>query len=90
MKQALLNHIATVQKRVNQLKAEIVRLISCLHIFLCILCGIALNFSSFYFHKEQMDNVKEHGDNELYDKLDSAYPTEDEESEVSISSSRSL
>nr|GLL30520.1 CRM-domain containing factor CFM3A, chloroplastic/mitochondrial isoform X1 [Ipomoea trifida] len=52
-REALLNHIATVQKRVNQLKAEI----------------------------EQMDSVKDHGDTELYDKLDSAYLTEDEESE---------
>lgn len=37
-----------------------------------------------------MDSVKDHGDTELYDKLDSAYPTEDEESEVSISSCRLL
>ncbi|KAK6929863.1 RNA-binding, CRM domain [Dillenia turbinata] len=30
---------------------------------------------------EQMDAVKDHGDEELYDKLDSAYPSEDDNSE---------
>ena len=33
-----------------------------------------------------MDIVKDHGDEELYDKLDSAYATEDEHTEVRISS----
>ena len=33
-----------------------------------------------------MDIVKDHGDEELYDKLDSAYATEDEHYEVCISS----
>lgn len=29
-----------------------------------------------------MARVKEHGDEELYNRLDSAYPSEDEDSEV--------
>lgn len=29
-----------------------------------------------------MDIVKDHGDEELYDKLDSAYSTDDEDTEV--------
>ncbi|KAK4425560.1 CRM-domain containing factor CFM3A, chloroplastic/mitochondrial [Sesamum alatum] len=52
-REALLNHISTVQTRVNQLRSEI----------------------------EQMAAVKEQGDEELYNKLDSAYLTEDEDSE---------
>ncbi|CAH9074505.1 unnamed protein product [Cuscuta epithymum] len=30
---------------------------------------------------EQMDSIRDHGDEELYDKLDSGYPNDDEESE---------
>ncbi|CAA0806645.1 CRM family member 3A [Striga hermonthica] len=52
-RQALLNHISTVQERANQLRSEI----------------------------EQMASVKEQGDQELYNKLESAYITEDEDSE---------
>ncbi|KAL2530353.1 CRM family member 3A [Forsythia ovata] len=52
-REALMNHISTLQTRVNQLIAEI----------------------------EQMASVKDRGDEELYNKLDSAYLTEDEESE---------
>ncbi|KAI3469690.1 hypothetical protein Pfo_026353 [Paulownia fortunei] len=52
-REALLNHISTVQTRVNQLRIEI----------------------------EQMAAVKDQGDEELYNKLDSAYPTEDEDNE---------
>lgn len=33
-----------------------------------------------------MENVKDQGDVELYSRLDSSYPTEDENSEVSKSS----
>lgn len=29
-----------------------------------------------------MAQVREHGDEELYNKIDSSYPTEDEDSEV--------
>ncbi|KAL0414404.1 UNVERIFIED_CONTAM: CRM-domain containing factor CFM3A, chloroplastic/mitochondrial [Sesamum radiatum] len=52
-REALLNHMSTLQTRVNQLRSEI----------------------------EQMAAAKEQGDEELYDKLDSAYLTEDEDSE---------
>ncbi|XP_075476272.1 CRM-domain containing factor CFM3A, chloroplastic/mitochondrial [Primulina tabacum] len=52
--QALMNHISTVQTRVNQLRSEL----------------------------EQMAAVKDKGDEELYNKLDSAYSTENEDSEV--------
>lgn len=31
-----------------------------------------------------MDTVKDRGDEALYDKLDSSYPSEDEESEVCV------
>ncbi|KAG9131979.1 hypothetical protein Leryth_017181 [Lithospermum erythrorhizon] len=51
-REALLNHISTLQSRVNQLRVEL----------------------------EQMAAVKDHGDEELYKKLDS-YLSEDEESE---------
>ncbi|CAA2999929.1 CRM-domain containing factor CFM3A, chloroplastic mitochondrial isoform X1 [Olea europaea subsp. europaea] len=53
-RQALMNHISTMQTRVNQLISEI----------------------------EQMAAVKDRGDDELYNKLDSSYLTEDEDSEV--------
>ncbi|XP_027364881.1 CRM-domain containing factor CFM3A, chloroplastic/mitochondrial-like isoform X2 [Abrus precatorius] len=33
-------------------------------------------------HEEQMENVQNQGDEALYDKLDSAYPSDDENSEV--------
>ncbi|KAL0388484.1 UNVERIFIED_CONTAM: CRM-domain containing factor CFM3A, chloroplastic/mitochondrial [Sesamum radiatum] len=52
-REALLNHMSTLQTRVNQLRSEI----------------------------EQMAAVKEQGDEELYNKLDAAYLTEDEDSE---------
>ncbi|PIN08835.1 Poly(A)-specific exoribonuclease PARN [Handroanthus impetiginosus] len=52
-REALLNHVSTLQTRVNQLRSEI----------------------------EQMAAVKDQGDEELYNKLDSAYPSEDEDSE---------
>ncbi|KAL3626379.1 CRM-domain containing factor cfm3a, chloroplastic/mitochondrial [Castilleja foliolosa] len=52
-REALLNHISTVQTRVNQLKSEI----------------------------EQMEANKDEGNEELYNKLDSAYLSEDEDSE---------
>lgn len=52
-RQALLNHVSTLQSRVNQLTAEI----------------------------EQVAAVKEHGDEELYSKLELAYPTEDDSEE---------
>lgn len=52
-RQALLNHVSTVQSRVTQLTAEI----------------------------EQMAAVKEKGDEELYNKLELAYPTEDDSEE---------
>ncbi|KAL3812516.1 hypothetical protein ACJIZ3_013784 [Penstemon smallii] len=52
-RQALLNHMSTVETRVNQLRCEI----------------------------EQMASVKDRGDEELYNKLDSAYSNEDEDSE---------
>ncbi|XP_057771404.1 CRM-domain containing factor CFM3A, chloroplastic/mitochondrial-like [Salvia miltiorrhiza] len=51
--QALLNHIATLQTRVSQLRSEI----------------------------EQMAAVKEQGDEELYNKLELAYPSEDDSEE---------
>ncbi|KAL8515640.1 hypothetical protein ACS0TY_014361 [Phlomoides rotata] len=49
-RQDLLNHVATLQRRVHQLTSEL----------------------------EQMAAVKEKGDEELYNKLDLAYPTEDD------------
>ncbi|WVZ50806.1 hypothetical protein U9M48_002028 [Paspalum notatum var. saurae] len=49
--QALSRHFAKLNKRVDQLKAELA----------------------------QMEGVKERGDEELYAKLDSAYPSDDEE-----------
>ncbi|KAG8370335.1 hypothetical protein BUALT_Bualt14G0106100 [Buddleja alternifolia] len=52
-REALLNHISTLQTRANQLRYEI----------------------------EQMAAVKDRGDEELYTKLDSAYATEDEDTE---------
>ncbi|KAF3683554.1 putative transcription factor bHLH92-like [Capsicum annuum] len=52
-REALLQHISTVQTRVRQLTAEI----------------------------EQLASVKDSGNDELYDKLDSAYSSEDEDSE---------
>lgn len=52
-REALLNHISTLETRAGQLRSEI----------------------------EQMDFIRGSGDEELYDKLDSAYPTEDEDSE---------
>ncbi|GFP95874.1 chloroplastic group iia intron splicing facilitator crs1 chloroplastic [Phtheirospermum japonicum] len=52
-REALLNHISTVQTRVNQLRSEI----------------------------EQMAAIKDQGNEVLYNKLDSAYLTEDEDSE---------
>ncbi|XP_008802838.1 CRM-domain containing factor CFM3, chloroplastic/mitochondrial [Phoenix dactylifera] len=51
--EALSRHISNLQKRVEQLRSELV----------------------------QMDNVKDQGDEELYTKLDSAYSTEDEDTE---------
>ncbi|KAA8548752.1 hypothetical protein F0562_000436 [Nyssa sinensis] len=51
--EALLNHISTLQMKVEKLRSEI----------------------------EQMAIVKGHGDDKLYDKLDSAYPTEDDSEE---------
>lgn len=51
--EALLNHISTLQTRVDSLRSEI----------------------------DHMSVVKDHGDEELYTKLESAYPTEDEDSE---------
>ncbi|CAL9049352.1 unnamed protein product [Musa banksii] len=50
-REALNRHISSVQKKVEQLRSELVHL----------------------------DNVKDHGDEELYANLDSAYSTEDEE-----------
>ncbi|WOK92481.1 CRM-domain containing factor CFM3, chloroplastic/mitochondrial-like [Canna indica] len=52
-REALNKHISKLQKKVDQLRSELV----------------------------QMENVKDHGDEELYDKLDSAYSTEDEDTE---------
>ncbi|KAK1379908.1 CRM-domain containing factor CFM3A, chloroplastic/mitochondrial [Heracleum sosnowskyi] len=52
-REALLNHISTLQTKVDALRSEI----------------------------DHMSIVKDHGDEELYNKLESAYPTEDEDSE---------
>ncbi|KAJ1276086.1 hypothetical protein BS78_05G187200 [Paspalum vaginatum] len=52
--QALSRHFAKLNKRVNQLKAELA----------------------------QMEGVKEQGDEELYAKLDSAYPSDDDEEDA--------
>lgn len=52
-REALLNHISTLQTKVDALRSEI----------------------------DHMSIVKDHGDEEFYTKLESAYPTEDEESE---------
>ncbi|XP_042028746.1 CRM-domain containing factor CFM3A, chloroplastic/mitochondrial-like [Salvia splendens] len=51
--QALINHIATLQTRVRELRSEI----------------------------EQMAAIKDRGDEELYNKLESAYPSEDDSEE---------
>ncbi|XP_061371214.1 CRM-domain containing factor CFM3A, chloroplastic/mitochondrial [Gastrolobium bilobum] len=48
--EALLNHISTLQSKVDKIRSEI----------------------------DQMEIVKDQGDEALYDKLDSAYPTDDE------------
>ncbi|OAY80896.1 Chloroplastic group IIA intron splicing facilitator CRS1, chloroplastic [Ananas comosus] len=55
-REALNKHIKNLNKRVDQLKSELV----------------------------QMEDVREQGDDELYDRLDTAYCTEDEETEVDI------
>uniref|UniRef100_A0A6V7QS34 CRM-domain containing factor CFM3, chloroplastic/mitochondrial n=1 Tax=Ananas comosus var. bracteatus TaxID=296719 RepID=A0A6V7QS34_ANACO len=52
-REALNKHIKNLNKRVDQLKSELV----------------------------QMEDVREQGDDELYDRLDTAYCTEDEETE---------
>ncbi|XP_057957589.1 CRM-domain containing factor CFM3A, chloroplastic/mitochondrial [Malania oleifera] len=52
-REALYNHISTLERRVEKLRSEI----------------------------GQMEAVKDQGDKQLYNKLDSAYPTDDEESE---------
>lgn len=52
-RQALLNHISTLQTRVDKLRSEI----------------------------EHISILKDNGNEELYDRLDSDYPTEDEDSE---------
>ncbi|KAL8105000.1 CRM-domain containing factor CFM3A, chloroplastic/mitochondrial isoform X2 [Apium graveolens] len=52
-REALLNHILTLQTKVDALRSEI----------------------------DHMSIVKNHGDEEFYTKLESAYPTEDEDSE---------
>lgn len=52
-REALINHEAILQKRVEKIRSEI----------------------------EQMDLVKDQGDEELYNKLDAAYPTDNEETE---------
>ncbi|KAG1334090.1 hypothetical protein COCNU_03G002090 [Cocos nucifera] len=54
--EAISRHISNLQKRVEQLRSELV----------------------------QMDNVKDQGDEDLYAKLDSAYSTEGEDTEVDI------
>ncbi|KAF7806999.1 CRM-domain containing factor CFM3A, chloroplastic/mitochondrial [Senna tora] len=55
--EALLNHISTLQSKVEKIRGEI----------------------------DQMEIVKDQGDEALYDKLDYAYPSDDEDSEVSLS-----
>ena len=42
-------------------------------------------FGLNHFPHEQMENVKDKGDEALYDKLDSAYPSDDENYEVALS-----
>ncbi|KAK6914031.1 RNA-binding, CRM domain [Dillenia turbinata] len=43
--------------------------------------GLQTKIENLRAEIEQMDALKDHGDEELYDKLDSAYPSEDENSE---------
>ncbi|KAL5139139.1 CRM-domain containing factor CFM3A, chloroplastic/mitochondrial [Glycine soja] len=69
--EALMNHISTLQTFL--IASQVVCFME---------TPFPILFGLNHFPHEQMENVKDKGDEALYDKLDSAYPSDDENYEV--------